>query len=184
MCTPVGHSLSGVTIYYILNANKIRVEGKVEPRKLFLYIMLSNLPDIDFIPGIISGNPNMYHHIVSHSILFLLLISLLLSFLVKIHKNKTSNFGIIALLLLSHTIIDFFTEDTSLPRGIDLFWPYQRYFISPYIIFPTFRRNLSHILSVDNLYTLFIESSLFLLLWGLFFCLLKVLGNKKSENTS
>ncbi len=73
MCTPVGHSLAALGIFYLAG----RRPSRDEIRRLGWFIVLANLPDFDFIPGILIGDPGRFHHTYSHSIGFVLLIMLL-----------------------------------------------------------------------------------------------------------
>ena len=61
MASPVGHSLLGLGIYSA--ANK-----QFDWKTFFVYIVLSNLADFDFLFGFVVGEPNKYHHQFTHSI--------------------------------------------------------------------------------------------------------------------
>jgi len=168
MCTPIGHSMFGFITYYFWE--KVNIKN-IDPKKLFIFVILANLPDVDFIPGLILGDPNRFHHVISHSVIFLVVVAFLLGKFDFVCEKKGyfKKVSILSFLLLGHMLIDFFTVDTREPLGIDLFWPYPRYFISPFPVFPSFNRRFSHLVSVDNLQTLFIELLVFLSLFGFLF---------------
>jgi len=66
MCTPVGHSLLGYTIYLSIKDSKKR-DHWIVPVGI---ILVASLPDVDFIFGYLSGDPNRYHHFWTHSLVF------------------------------------------------------------------------------------------------------------------
>lgn len=127
MPSPIGHTLMGGVIY--------ATKGK---KGLLFCLIYANLPDIDFLPGIILGSLNKYHHTFTHSLLFLAVLALLTGFIAG-RKAGWLSF----ILLLSHIIMDYFTADTSIPYGMTIFWPFSnRYFISPISIFPAYKKRL------------------------------------------
>lgn len=145
MPTPIAHSLVGGIFYFIW---KRRLPNSLRP--VFLGILFcvtySNLLDFDFIPGIILGNLNRFHHGISHSIGFAVVIAfvtgLVSRFLLK--RSFWRIGGVSLILLLVHLFMDFSTGDTSVPYGIMLFWPFSnRYYISPISIFPAFPKRAS-----------------------------------------
>jgi len=53
--TSVGHSLSGLIAYMALAGWK-----KWSIRLVIIFVLLSNLPDFDFVPGWLIGQPNLF----------------------------------------------------------------------------------------------------------------------------
>ena len=70
MPLPFGHSLMGYSLYEAIPNG----EKSFSWRMLIVYVVVANLPDIDFLPGLIQGNPNKYHHHFTHSITFCMLV--------------------------------------------------------------------------------------------------------------
>lgn len=138
MPTPIAHSLVGGIFYFIW-------KRKLPDRlwSIFLGLLFcvtySNLLDFDFMPGIIVGNLNRFHHGISHSIGF----AVVIAFVTGLVSNwKTGAVSLI--LLLVHLFMDFSTGDTSAPYGIMFFWPFSStYYISPISIFPAFPKRAS-----------------------------------------
>ena len=62
MPSPIAHSLAGVALY------QVRPERRHQLALLALLVVAANLPDLDFIPGMIMGNADRYHHGPSHSL--------------------------------------------------------------------------------------------------------------------
>ena len=134
MCTPVGHSLVGYTILLSRHDKNGRGWWMV----VFSAMVISNLPDVDFLFGYIVGHPNQYHHLWTHSLVFALLAGLFFGFGYRVFKRRAGirvGFLVFAV-ILSHVVLDLFTKDTSPPYGMQLFWPVSRgFFISPVTIF-------------------------------------------------
>lgn len=103
-------------------------------KMLFFIAFLANAPDLDFLFGLISGNPNQYHRGWTHSLVFVLIVMGIIRAFYKIRSQQV-NWRFILIsggVVLSHLIIDMFTIDTSVPYGIDLFWPVsEQYVIAP-----------------------------------------------------
>ena len=83
MPSPVGHSLMGYIIYRT-TATAVVVQRM---QLIVFYLLVANAADLDFIPGLLVGMPNRYHHGISHSVGFAALIAVacsLLMFFLKI----------------------------------------------------------------------------------------------------
>jgi len=152
--TSVGHSLAGLSLYFIFNRKLSLLK---EWKNVLFFLILANLPDLDFLPGIVSGDLNRYHHGASHSIGFCLLVGVIAAGIYKLRKNapfinpvrnarkpvrenKISNwvkYGFISFCLcFSHILIDLFGRDTCPPYGEKLFWPFSnKYFIASFTPF-------------------------------------------------
>lgn len=142
MPSPIGHSLAGCAIYAGTNDNYT-----ISWKTLFLYILVANLPDFDFIPGFLLGAPNSFHRGVSHSLGFAFLFGIVLGLLVA--RNTTTrrffkNMIIFSGLYFSHIFLDLFSMDTSIPIGEKLFWPVSNeYFSAPFHFFLDIKRKVS-----------------------------------------
>jgi len=140
MPTPVGHSLVGYALYLSLIRDKLKKGWKT----ILLVIFVSNLADIDYLPGLIVGYPNRYHHGLTHSLGFTLVIGALVAlFYFCGHKQIRffRLFLIFSIVYFSHIVLDFFAIDTSFPYGEPLFWPVTKeYFISPVSLFLDVRK--------------------------------------------
>lgn len=133
MPTPIGHSLAGYAIYASLKGRT-----RQNWRLLTLSILIANLADIDYLFGFIVGNPNLYHHTLTHSLTFAIISGAILGtfFALKSQERVLKYFLIFVGLYLSHLLLDYLTLDTSPPYGEQLFWPFtKKYFISPVYIF-------------------------------------------------
>lgn len=140
MPLPVAHSLAG---YAIAVATNVRL-AKNKWLNVAIFAALANLPDIDYLPGFLLGQPNRFHHLWTHS----LGLALLLGFwggliLWRRHREAASQaltpakvnarqfvryFLAISAAVFSHCLLDLFTEDSSPPYGMMLLWPFDRGF--------------------------------------------------------
>lgn len=61
---PIIHSFAGYSIY------KLSAKSNSDPswKLLVLSIFLANLADLDFLPGVLSGNALRFHHHSTHSL--------------------------------------------------------------------------------------------------------------------
>src|SRR6266540_3200703 len=84
MPSPIGHSIMGYIIY---GSTTKPVAGK-RWRRLGLYLLIANAADLDFLPGLLIGDPNRYHHGISHSLGFAVLIALAYSLLVTLRSRE------------------------------------------------------------------------------------------------
>jgi inner membrane protein len=168
MPTPVGHSLMGYLIYSGTGAEPSYRRWS----PLVLYLLGANAADLDFIPGMLVGEPGRYHHGPSHSlgfaILFGLAVSLAILFLRlgDVVRNSIISFS----LYFSHVILDYFSTDTSLPYGVPLLWPLSaEYYIAPFAFLPDVQRApssgmefIASVFSLHNLWAVTVESLMFI----------------------
>jgi membrane-bound metal-dependent hydrolase YbcI (DUF457 family) len=118
---------------------------------LISMIIFSNLPDVDYLFGTIKGNPNLYHHLWTHSIVF----GIFVGFMYWFFKKSASYWAglIVSCLMFSHILLDYFTLDTNPPFGIQLFWPISKtYFISPVSIFRDVSKASANKLFIQSLF--------------------------------
>lgn len=140
MPLPVAHSLAG---YAIAEATNVRL-AKNKWLNVAIFAVLANLPDIDYLPGFLLGQPNRFHHLWTHSLGLALLLGFFGSVLLwRRHREvavqalmpangNTRQFALyflaISAAVFSHCLLDLFTEDSSPPYGMLLFWPFDRGF--------------------------------------------------------
>ena len=189
MPLPVAHSAAGLAVY--LSVPYVKRNGLAWTKRCFLLfclIFLANAPDLDFLPGMLIGQPNRFHHGASHSILSTLSISGGVWFICRKYFNELSGsylFLIIFISAFSHIFLDFFSSDSGFPYGIPLFWPFSHeYFMSPFPLFrDVFREGGSNTLFFQ---TLLNENNLWEILLEVFFSVFLILvlyatkGTKKN----
>jgi len=176
MPSPVAHSLVGYCVYQ-LTAGATRCHHW---SLLALYLAVANVPDLDFVPGLLVGHAGRYHHGLTHSIGFAALFGLGVSALLYFYKQAAirRNFTIFFCLYFSHVILDYLSVDGSAPFGVPLFWPLSsRYYIASFALFPDIQRVssstsmfISSLFSLHNFWSvcveLFVLFPFVLLLWA------------------
>lgn len=172
MPTPLAHGATSIALYLALQ--EPRVSSALSGRKKWLLyaflVTLATLPDFDFLPGLMLGDANRFHHGPSHSLFSGLLIGGLAFLFSKNYFREIDGRKYLLLVVgtaLSHGILDFFSKDTGLPYGVPLFWPFSPdYLISPIPLFSDVTRSgdasslvafIASIASRHNLFTIGLE---------------------------
>jgi inner membrane protein len=129
MATPLGHVLAGYAIYGFARAPK----AGEHPGLAVLGVIMAAAPDLDLIPGLLVGQPALYHGGISHSLGFALLISLGVAGISKMRGKVFLPVFVVGLLAYSsHLLLDWLGPDGRPPFGIPVFWPISNEtFISP-----------------------------------------------------
>ena len=118
MPLPLGHAAIGFAAHSLRSANG---SGLGRWKALLGILIISNLPDVDVVLGIVlQGNGNAYHRGPTHSLIFAVIGGFLVSRVCGVWSQLPKfSFRICFLLILSHVVADFVL--TSSP--ISLFWP-------------------------------------------------------------
>ncbi|NUO80896.1 metal-dependent hydrolase [candidate division KSB1 bacterium] len=120
MPLPLGHSLMG---YTIAAGSRFKLSPNVW-MNIFIFALLANLPDIDYLPGYLKGLPNRYHHHEIHSLGFAALMGLVGGLVyLRMAGKFWACFLPIFFAVSSHLLLDLVTEDFSEPHGMMLLWP-------------------------------------------------------------
>ena len=175
MPTPVGHSLIGIAMMIgrsPLRAGLRSAFSNLWNRKgvLLLFLFLVNAPDVDYIPGILQGEINAYHHLYTHTLGWILLVATGTWLVWKaLDSSVTGKVYLFMLaLMFSHLLADWLTDDRRPPFGIMAFWPLSdRFFISPFWLFPrAMKANWGEVLRWHNLAIGGVELAIGLVLVG------------------
>jgi membrane-bound metal-dependent hydrolase YbcI (DUF457 family) len=131
--SPLGHEIAGILIYDVMGK---LLDIKKRAKILFLCLLMALLPDFDFIFGILEGEPNKYHHGLSHSVFVGLLVSILFAALF-FYQDKLWVFIVLFFsVYVSHLVLDLLSLDRSFPYGLKFLWPLtNEFYISPKYIF-------------------------------------------------
>lgn len=130
MPLPVFHSVASYSVYRMMGK-----AGKVQKSRMLLALglFLGILPDFDFLPGVLLGDPTLFHRDFSHSPLMAVWVSLLVGLMYAIFQGifagssrrsqhelrvNVSRVTVFSFLSYStHLVLDYFSA------GIPLFWP-------------------------------------------------------------
>lgn len=131
MASPVFHGLAGAGLAYVLAGDgslplfsSLRKAGML----LAVGVVLSCLPDVDYLPGLVRGYLNTTHKQATHSVAWALLVSAGIWLVGRAWKpewfgRRTAVFLLI--LIGSHLAIDLVTEDRLAPYGFPLLAPFS-----------------------------------------------------------
>jgi inner membrane protein len=133
MPLPIGHALAGIAMR---QARPAVFFAKRWADVLF-FVFLANLPDADFLPGILLGRPSLYHHGIFHSLGAAVATAIVGGGLFYLRAKKfRAATALIFLVYSGHLLLDFFARDAVAPYGLPMFWPLsRRYFIAARPIF-------------------------------------------------
>lgn len=180
MATPLGHGLLGAGLGLTGNP------GVQRPWIWFAFLAFSAVvADFDFLPGLLVGDINRWHHQGSHSLLAAVVWAVMTGLFFAWSASRRARYrwvvaGVVAgLAYASHLLLDCLTTDTREPLGIPLLWPLSdRAFLAPVTPIPGVRHGvpgdslvsvLEAVFSLSNFYGALIECAvvlpLLLLLW-------------------
>lgn len=149
MATPIGHGLAGLTVG-VAGGRRAGLAGYA-----ILGAVAGLAPDLDFVPGLILGDPGRFHQGPTHSIVAALCVGVLVWFVApSVHRWRA---GIVAAGgYLSHLALDLLTYDPTPPRGLRLLWPFVEESIhSPVTLLP---RVLHTVVSPFNLHNVYVAA--------------------------
>jgi inner membrane protein len=133
MPSPIGHAIAG---YAVVSGSKETLS-----RRVWISVagamFLANLPDVDFIPGLLLGDPGEYHRQAFHSLFAAVLVGASIASVYRMRgRGFVGSFLLTAGLFSSHLLLDLFTHDTTGDAGLQLFWPFtERFFSIPLPLF-------------------------------------------------
>jgi inner membrane protein len=121
MPSPVAHALAGAALYAGLTPRDATLG---DWRPWALAALAGVAADLDFLPGLLVGDPSRYHHGATHSLLAALVFTLLAARLASPFLGPPGRrTAILGAAYLSHLALDWVTVDRTVPRGIPLLWP-------------------------------------------------------------
>jgi inner membrane protein len=169
MATPLGHGLAGYTVYLLAGPRR---EGS-HANLAVLSVIAGILPDLDFLPGLLTGRPALFHQGISHSFFAAALAGVLLASLPGCREVPwRTRWGILTLAYVSHLAIDLVGPDHRAPYGIPLFWPFTNAtFLAPFTLLPGVRHArrtmtgtaewIGRVLDSRNLIAVLVEAGIF-----------------------
>jgi inner membrane protein len=122
MASPVGHALAGWIGYQLGSCHR---PGAASWCDLALCLAAANLADADFLPGLLLGTPDRFHHGVSHSFGAAVLVATAVWGWGwwRAGRRPAARALLVGGLYLSHVLIDWMTIDGRPPIGVPFFWP-------------------------------------------------------------
>ncbi|MGD8396102.1 MAG: metal-dependent hydrolase [Candidatus Eiseniibacteriota bacterium] len=153
MPTPIAHSLAGIALF------AARPDRRGRDLALLATVLAAALaPDLDFVPGMLIGNADRFHHGPSHSLFAGLVGGVVLGALVARRAGWPTGrrYGLaFAVGYASHVVLDMFCIDTRPPFGVPLLWPFwDGYLASPVEVFLDIHRDRDTAAFVGSLFQL------------------------------
>ena len=109
MPSPVGHSLAGLCGFVLVQN---RVAPCMRGWVLLGSVVLANLADFDFLPGLLLGDLRTFHHQATHSLAAAAMVGLLVGGLASRWNLNGIRCGILGGgLYLSHVALDLLVND-------------------------------------------------------------------------
>ena len=138
MATPLGHALAGLALGPLIAWRRPFLGHWAD---LALFAALSQLPDLDFLPGLLIGRPEAFHHAQSHSLGAAVLVGLLAALYGRT-RDEAWRWGLLGFaLVMGHVLLDAIGQDSSYPYGVPLWWPLSNdYLLSDWTPFLDIRR--------------------------------------------
>ncbi|NKB89405.1 MAG: hypothetical protein GKS06_14390 [Acidobacteria bacterium] len=142
MPLPVAHSLLGATVCVVADRDAV-----VPPGRLFAAMVLANAADLDYLAGILVGEPHRFHRMASHSVTVAVVVGLAAALLVNrgwlpawpVRRGWPSGAAgtalVVSLLALSHVLLDSLNADYSDPVGVQAFWPFSQRWMMAFPLF-------------------------------------------------
>jgi membrane-bound metal-dependent hydrolase YbcI (DUF457 family) len=122
MPSPVGHILGGAAVYLIGRSPKKRSHIVLSAT-----LLGSMVPDFDFLPGILIGNPPAFHHGISHSLGFALLFGTVVFLILRYfrHSDITTRAALMATFAYGfHAVLDAASVGEG-AKAVPLLWPFS-----------------------------------------------------------
>jgi membrane-bound metal-dependent hydrolase YbcI (DUF457 family) len=118
MPLPIGHAVIGFTTQSLFSAEE---SSSGRWKTLLGVLILSNLPDVDVLLGIVfHGNGNVFHRGPTHSLMFALIGGFLATRVLRLWSQLPKfGFRICFLFILSHVVADLVFTNSP----VSFFWP-------------------------------------------------------------
>jgi len=149
--TPIVHSAVGLLGWQ-------KTVSKKNIKTLFLFILISNFPDIDFFLFLFVGKKELQlHQSYTHNFLFVGFLTILFFLFFKQKKERIALF----LVSLSHLLLDLIIIDPVDPIGFRLFFPFWDKLFN-FGFFPNLLRgSIAEVFSWHNFITISLEIIIF-----------------------
>jgi inner membrane protein len=133
LASPVGHSLLGLAL-----GKMIGCSTAMNPWGWYVFAAAAaNAPDLDFLPGLFTGDINRFHQGASHSLVAALIFGAAVALVALRFCRTPARVGFAGVVLYSsHLLLDLFCEDKRAPFGVPVLWPFSsEHFSVPWPIF-------------------------------------------------
>lgn len=158
MPSPLGHSLAGLLLARstpvvidrsaVLSRWASATIDYLGPGGVTAIALMTaaNAPDLDFIPGLIVGTPDLFHRGLSHTLAAAGMFGVLAGLVARLAGlRRPGGVGLLlALAYATHLPLDMTASDATLGNGVKLFWPVSdERFVLPFRMFLDINRDAS-----------------------------------------
>jgi membrane-bound metal-dependent hydrolase YbcI (DUF457 family) len=131
MALCLAHATAGYLGY-----EAVRPAGAHRPALLAAAVVLANGPDVDFLPGLLVGEPAAFHRGVTHTLAAVVVVAAVAVLAARLVPRWRGRWRFAVLwtgaLWASHLVIDYFTTCAVPPHGGRFLWPLSSaYWIAP-----------------------------------------------------
>jgi len=119
MSLPILHSYAGYGLCRLTQKDHGR-----DTVTLVICMLLANLADCDFLPGMLVGRAAIFHRLASHSLAAAVVMGLAAAVVLSVlrHRHLLAGFLLGFCAYGSHLVLDLFGRA---PKGLMLFWPFS-----------------------------------------------------------
>lgn len=134
MPTTIAHTIAGFAAADVTGGRR----GRGWWVTLLLALFLANLPDVDFLPGLLIGDARAFHRGPTHTLLAAVVVGIVFALMAGRRDRRYVRAFIFAFAMYgSHLVLDAITPDTSGLAGIQLFRPVSDVYVSAPIPLPS-----------------------------------------------
>ena len=130
---------------------------------LALVVLLANLPDIDYLPGLLVGELNRYHHLYTHTLGWVVAtVGPAWWWWKRRHPDADGRTLLVFLAAgLSHLAADFVTTDRRPPLGIMALWPFSSefYLSATPLFWPLRKATVADMFQLHNVQAVLVEAA-------------------------
>jgi membrane-bound metal-dependent hydrolase YbcI (DUF457 family) len=135
--SPVGHSFIGLTLGMAWLVPRRRLADwrtwlNQHRGTLLATLLAANACDLDYLPGLFAGSPNLWHRWLGHSAVWAALAGVVIWLLWRrMARAPLPRWALPVILAaaLSHVATDYFGDDQRAPFGILACWPFSDRFV-------------------------------------------------------
>jgi membrane-bound metal-dependent hydrolase YbcI (DUF457 family) len=122
MASPLGHALAGLALARAFPD----ASARGAPALAIGCVALAVAPDLDFLPGLLQGQPALYHQGPSHSLIVGWAVSLGAALLLAGDRRQLLRTWLLLFAAFgSHLALDSLGPDGRPPIGMQLLWPFS-----------------------------------------------------------
>lgn len=92
---------------------------------LLFSVVVANLPDLDFLPGILSNEPELYHRTIAHTLPAALLCGVIVSAILTRFRGRFVEMALLGFLVYSSHLFADMVRFSPGNIGVQILWPFS-----------------------------------------------------------